>query len=112
MIIAFSSIETLKLRLPSGNDNTSLLYIYAYIRDTLDCVTELNLSSVVVISDLGQMNSLIDSLQNSNNAITNNPLVQMLASGNQNTVGQVISSLSQEFNKVNSQTIANAVTSN
>jgi hypothetical protein len=80
--------------------------------ENLECVTELNLSSVVVISDLGQMNNLIDSLQNSNNAITNNPLVQMLASGNQNTVGQVISSLSQEFNKINSQTIANAVTSN
>jgi hypothetical protein len=112
MIIAFSSVETIELRLPSGDDNTSLLYISGYIRDTLYCVTELNLSSVVVISDLGQMNGLIDSLQNSNNGITNNPLVQMLASGNQNTVGQVISSLSQEFNKINNQIIQNAVTSN
>ena len=111
-MIAFSSVETLQVRLPAGNVNTSLLYIYAYIRDTLDCVTKVNLSSVVVISDLSQMNSLIDSLQNSNNGITNNPLVQMLASENQNTVSQVIISLSQEFNKINNQAIENAVTSN
>ncbi len=35
----------------------------------------------------------------------------MLASGNQNTIGQVISSLSQEFNKINNQTVENAIAS-
>ena len=43
--------------------------------------------------------------------MTNNPIVQLLASGNQNTVGQVISSLSQEFNKKNTETMTNAVSS-
>jgi hypothetical protein len=51
-------------------------------------------------------------LQSSSSAITTNPVVQLLSSGNQNTVGQVISSVSQQFNKMNSESINNAVSSN
>ena len=111
MMIAFSPIETADVRLPAGNDNTSTIHIFAHIRDTLDCVTEFNLSSVVVVPDIGEINSLVDTLQNSSIPITNNPLVRILASCNQNTISQVMSSLSQEFNKINSQTIGNAVAS-
>jgi hypothetical protein len=41
----------------------------------------------------------------------NNPLVQLLSSGSQNTVGQVISSISQEFNKMNNENVDKAVSS-
>ncbi len=110
-MIAFSSVSTIQIRLPAGNDNTSLLNIIIYIRDTLDCVTEFNVSSVVVVSDSEQINNLVVSIQSSSSGITNNPFIQILASGNQNTVNQVISSLSQDFNKINSQTVENAVAS-
>jgi hypothetical protein len=105
-MLAFSSISTIELRLYAGNDN-----IVGYIRDTLDCVTEFNISLVSVVSDSKEITNLVNDLQNSSNGTTNNPLIQILASGNQNTIGQVISSLSQEFNKINNQSVENAVAS-
>ncbi len=111
MMLAFSSVPTIQVRLPAGDDYGSLIHIIGYVRDTLDCVTEFNVSSVVVVSDSEGINKLVDILQTSSSRLTNNPLVQILASGNQNMVGQVISSLSQEFNKINNQTVENAVAS-
>jgi hypothetical protein len=61
------------------------------------------MSSVLVEQDL----SAIDSLQNS----TNNALIQMLSSGNQNRISQVITSISQQLNQINNQAIETAVTS-
>jgi len=110
-MVAFSSVPTIEVRLPSGSDSQSLVHIVGMIRDTLDCVTELNLSSVVVISDSKDITDLIDRLQSSNSSITTHPLIRVLSSGNQNKISQVISSLSQEFNKINNQTVENAIAS-
>jgi hypothetical protein len=110
-IIAFSSISIFQVRLPSGDDQTSLLYIVASIRDQLDGITEFNMSSVSVIPDSVGINNLINDIQSSSNRITNNPIVQLLASGNQNTVGQVLTSLSQQFNQMNSESVNKAVSS-
>jgi hypothetical protein len=110
-MLAFSSVPSMELRLPAGDDTNSLVHIIGYVRDTLDCVTEFNVSSVVVVTDSEGINNLIDILQTSSSTLTNNPLVQILASGNQNMVGQVISSLSLVFNKINNQTVENAVAS-
>jgi hypothetical protein len=101
VMLAFSSESDIQLVLPSTNDNTSLLNIVAYISDTYDCVTEFNMSSVLVEADL----SAIDSLQNS----TNNAFIQMLASGNQNRISQVITSISQQLNQINNLAIETAV---
>ncbi len=111
MILAFSSISTIQLRLPAGNDNLSLIHIVASVRDTLDCRAEFNVSSVMVVPDSEEITNFVDSLQQSGNQITNNPFAQILASGNQNIIGQVISSLSQEFNRINNQTVDDAVAS-
>jgi hypothetical protein len=111
MMLAFSVFPTIQVRLPAGTDNQSLVYLVGFVRDPFDCVTEFNLSSVVVISDSTEITNLVDSLQNSRSGITTNPLVQILASGNQNTIGQVISSLSRAFNKINDQTVKTAVES-
>lgn len=105
-MLAFSSISTIELRLYAGNDN-----IVGYIRDTLDCATEFNISSVSVVSDSKEITNLVNDLQNSSSGTMNNSLIQILASGNQNTIGQVVSSLSQEFNKINNQSVENAVAS-
>jgi hypothetical protein len=68
-------------------------------------VTGYNLSSINVQSDLTNTIDLMNNLANP----SSNSLVQLLSSGNQNTVGQVMSSLSQQFNTMNNQTINQAV---
>jgi hypothetical protein len=109
MIVAFSSVSMFQVRLPTGDDQTSLLHLIVQIRDTLDCITEYNISSITVLPDSVGINDLINDIQSSSGGITTNPLVQLLASGNQNIVGQVISSLSQQFNKMNQESLNEAV---
>ena len=107
-IVAFSSVSTIQVRLPAGGDRTSVVNIIGIIRDGLDCITEMNLSSVVVSSDSEEITNFVVSIQSTK---TNDPIVQTLSSGNQNLIGQVITSVSLEFNKINNQTIENAVAS-
>jgi hypothetical protein len=109
MIVAFSEVSIFQVRLPAGDDQTSLLYLIINIRDTLDCITEFNMSSISVLPDLVGIANLISDIQSSSSAITTNPTVQLLASGNQNIVGQVIVALSQQFNKMNSESLNTAV---
>ena len=61
---------------------------------------------MIVATDSNEIEQLLQSLQAPNN--NNNPLVQILFSGNQNAVGQVISSLSQHFNRLDTQALQNA----
>jgi hypothetical protein len=107
-MIAFSTVSDFQVRLPSGDNQTSLLNVAIYIRDILDCLTVVNMSSVSVITDSVIINDLINNIQSSSSAITNNPLVQLLSSENQNTVGQVLISLSQQFNTMNNANIDKA----
>ncbi|CAF4421173.1 unnamed protein product [Adineta steineri] len=69
------------------------------------------MSSVHVIVDSVGINNLITSLQSSPNTLTNNPIVQLLSSGDQNTVGQILTAISQQFNQMNSENIDQAVSS-
>jgi galactose-1-phosphate uridylyltransferase len=110
-IIAFSSISTFQVRLPSGNNQTSLINLIIHIRDTLDCIAEYNMPSMIVASDSTLSSELMNNFRTSPNDIVNNPIIQLLASGNQNTVGQIISSFSQEFNQMNNENIDKAVSS-
>jgi hypothetical protein len=111
LMLAFSMGEILQIRLPAGDDRTSMLNITVEIRDVLKCVKEYDMEPVFVTSDSTSINTLIDVLKNPANISGNNPLLQALASGNQNTVGQAVTSLSQEFNKINRQNLATAVAS-
>src|SRR5215813_13256840 len=104
-MIAFSSTSNFQIRLPAGNDNTSLVNLVIHIRDIYDCVAEYNLSSPIVVPDTAGINNLIENLQISTSATNNNPIVQLLAGGNQNDVGQVITSLSQVFNQMNTENL-------
>ncbi|CAF0834260.1 unnamed protein product [Adineta steineri] len=111
LMIAYSSVSNFQVRLPSGDNQTSLLNIVISIRDLLDCVVEVNMSSVYVIVDSVGINDLMTSLQSSPNTLTNNPIVQLLSSGNQNTVGQILTAISQQFNQLNSENIDQAISS-
>ena len=102
-------MSSFQVRLPAGNKPTFVLQSIVQIRDTLDCTTEWILPSVTVTPDTAEMARLIADLQHSASAINANPLDQLLASGNQNTIGQVITSLSQTLNQMNVQSLENAV---
>ncbi len=53
----------------------------------------------------------MDNSNKSLDGLKTNPIIQLLASGSQNTVGQIITSISQEFDKINNQAINNALSS-
>ena len=109
-IIAFSPVPTFQVRLPAGNNQTSLVNLVMHIRDTLDCIAEYPMPSINVLSDSTFTLDLIKNFKLSNE-INDNPIIQLLASGNQNTVGQVVTSFSQEFNQMNNENIQTAVSS-
>ena len=112
-LIAFSSVSTFPVHLPSGSDPTFALQLLISIRDMRDCVTEWNLTSLVIVRpDSNALDDLLNQLQSPSSGLTNNPLIQLLAYGNQNTVGQVIGSFSQQFNQMNTRNLADAVSSN
>ena len=107
MILAFSVASTTQLLLPATNDNASSLQLIASIRDNYDSVTEYQLESVFVEADSAILDDLIENIQNS----TGNSFVQLLGRGNQNTVSQVITSISQHLNTKNDQTVQTAISS-
>jgi len=111
MIIAFSSVSIFQVRFPPGDDQTSLLHLTIYIRDTLDCITQLNMSSISVIPDSVAIADLMSDIQSLSGEIITNPIVQLLASENQNIVSQIIISLCQQFNKMNNENLNEAVLS-
>jgi hypothetical protein len=62
------------------------------------------------VHDLVATTTLIDVLQQSSvTEINTNPVIQLLAGGNQNTIGQVLTSVSQVLNELNQQSIETAV---
>ena len=111
LIIGFSNIPTFQVRLPGEYENTSILNLVIYIRDTFDCVTEFNMSSAIIRSDPDSIPRLINNLKGSGSNINSNPFIRALYGGNQNILGQIIISLSQQFNKINLENINNAVSS-
>ena len=109
IMLAYSVEEILQIQLPAGDDLTSMLNITVHIRDLLNCVKEYDMEPVFVTRDSEPINTLIDLIKNPSTASGSNPLVEALTSGDQNKVGQVVTSLSQEFNKMNRQSLATAI---
>ena len=110
-MLAFGSSSDFTIRLPSGGDNQTQLNLLVTIRDTLDCVVSVNLSAVKVTVDVSSINQLVDQLSSATTFSTSSPLVQLLSGGNQNTVAQLVASLSQHFNQIDGKNIDNAVPS-
>jgi hypothetical protein len=111
-MIAFSSVATFQVQLPSGNDPAFSLALLMYIRDTRDCITEWNLTSIIVRPDSAALDDLLNQLEDPSSGSTNNPLTELLTKGTPNTVGQVITSVSQQFNQMNTKNLQGAVSSN
>ena len=100
--VAFSLIPQFDVRFPSGK-----FHLILHIRDTADCLTAYNLSLIEIQSDSTLIDNLISNFDKSNE----NPLTEYLSSGNQNIVGQILNSASQQMNSINNQTIEQAISS-
>lgn len=107
IIVAYSPESTFQVRLPPGDNQTSLLNIAIHVRDTLDCVTVVNMTRIPVMTDQREINDLLNLANLSNN----NPIVQLLWSGNQNIVAQIVNSISQTINQMNIESIDKAISS-
>ena len=112
IIIGYSVVSTFTVRLPAGNRLDSFLHVLIHIRDLVDCVQEVNMSSVIVSVDSTSIDHLLDSLQATSTERNRNPYVRLLFSGNQNVVGQILTSLSQESNRMNTENLNTAISSN
>lgn len=111
MIIAFSFVSQFQVRLSAGSGNTSVVDLVVEIRDRFDCVTEVNISSVVVRADVSSVSQLIDTFENSFESLSSNPMVQLLSSGNQNVVAQLVTSLCEQFNQRSNEALGEVVSS-
>ena len=111
LMLAFSSVSDFSIRLPAPYTNQTQLNLLVTIRDTLDCVISVNLSAVNVTVDVSSINQLVDQLSSTTSFSATSPLVQLLSTGNQNTVAQLVTSLSQHFNQIGGKNIGDAVSS-
>jgi hypothetical protein len=112
MMIAYSIQSNIEVLLPADSNNISLVNVIIYIRDNLDSVTQFEINSVIVIPDWIAINTFVDILQQSNIEMMNkNPIIELLASKNQNIIGQIITLLSQIFNLISNQQLQYVVTS-
>ena len=111
LIIAFSSVSTFDVYLPSGISPRFDLQLMVSIRDRRDCISQWNLTTVIVQTDSTILNDFLNQLTVSSNGSTNNPMTRLLSYGNQNPVGQMIISISQYLNRKNEENIQNASSS-
>jgi hypothetical protein len=110
-MIGFSLIPTLQLRLPAGNNKNVSLNINVYIRDQSDCVQEYSIPPFYVYDDSKELENLFQSFKDVKNDLINNSLVKILLTGNQNEIGQILTSTSQQLNKINTNSLNNIVSS-
>jgi hypothetical protein len=94
-LIGFSSVSTFEVYLTPSDD----LRLMIRIRDRRDCVTQwTNLSSVTVKVETNRLSTL-------------NPFLQVLSIPNQNRVAQMLSSLSDQLNRINQGNLQKTVSS-
>ena len=110
-IIGFSFISQFDVRLSVENENISKINLIVEIRDRFDCITETNISSVTIQTDSSSLSQLINTFEDSSALLSDNSLVQLLSSGNQNTVGQILTSVSQQLNQINNKALEKAISS-
>jgi hypothetical protein len=114
-MLAYSSSSQVALRLSTDvnqQQDTTDVHVIVHIRDLLQCVIDYHLPPVRIRSDPALITQLLsDFTQTDLQSINNNPTIQLLATGNPNVVGQVLTSISQLFNHVNKDNIDQAVSS-
>ncbi|CAM4771183.1 unnamed protein product [Rotaria magnacalcarata] len=114
ILIAFTTLETVDLYLPIGDQSNSYaLQVAVDIRDIYGAITTYNVSTITVIPDDAAIMSFLALSQSSSTfGSTNNPLERLLYSANQNMACQLVLSLSQALNSMYLSSIDNATSEN
>lgn len=105
IFLGFSNQPSVQLRLPAGAKSTSEVFVIVQIRDKYDYMEKYQIPPISVVSDSSEINKLIDILQMSKEQRNSDSLLQLLANGDQNSVGQIVTSLSQQMNSRNEENI-------
>ena len=110
IMLGFSVWSVIETRLPSpNNESSSILNLVVHIRDYLNCVREYELEPVTVRPDHMEIEAFVDVLTNSQVHSTNNSILQQLTTGNQNVVGQIVTTISQALNQNNKETLEKTI---
>ncbi|CAM4846598.1 unnamed protein product, partial [Rotaria magnacalcarata] len=105
-VILGSTINSLfELRLPIGCGNASLVNVIVQIRDQLNSVTEANISAVSVVPTRTNIDSFVKAINISSTVPSKHPLVEILSKNNSVLTGQVITTVSQVLNEMNTEII-------
>jgi len=112
MMIGFSLTAAFKLRLPIWNNKSSLINIDVYIRDKYDCITEYYILPLYVFEESKEIENWFKNFKDSKNDLTKTSFVNGLLIGNENDIGRILTSVSQQFNKINNDSLNNVVWSN
>lgn len=110
-MLAFTKFETLFIQLPAGYGNQSVVNLIVHVRDKRNCVRKHPMEPVTVVTDQVAIDGFINAVDNIGNGSMNNAMIHVLASGNQNRVGQIVNLISQELNERNEQDSRMAVQS-
>ena len=105
MMLDHTTESTIKLRLPPSVEEISIYHLVVHIRDTFDCVYEYSLPSVYMLHDEKTITNFIDGLTNTEQLPSNDTISQLLNSGDRNSIGQLITSISHLFNEIHHQNL-------
>jgi hypothetical protein len=70
MMLGFTNEPVYQLLLPASIDQTTALHIIVHIQDKFGCLTEFNLSSVNVFTNLSEFSNLIQDLNINEQSVT------------------------------------------
>jgi hypothetical protein len=97
-MLGFTNQSIYQLRLPSSIHEKTSLEILVQIQDTLGSLTEFNLSSIIVFTNLSTFLEVQD--------LMNKSILQLVESDDQNTIEQIVISISNILNELNDLSLA------
>jgi hypothetical protein len=106
MIIAFSSELIFRVRLSVERNETDPLNLVVSIRDQFNSIRLYDLLPIRVYVDTTEMDSLINTLEDSKAELTSTRFVQLLSGRNQ--VGQIFTSIARELEQRNGRQMSSA----
>ena len=102
-------IPVFDVYLSADSENETTLMLMISIRDPYDCMTQLNISSVMIQVDQEQIETFMETVQNTDNMIKTNSVIKILESHNQNGIAQITRLVSDSLNRMNLDNVEDAV---
>ncbi|CAF4464255.1 unnamed protein product [Rotaria socialis] len=107
------SSSTFELLLPAGSGDKSSVLVSVQVQDSRNCVTELNITTVSVVTNSNDINELISAIQaaaTKNSAVSSNSsLKKLLDNSSPTVVAQLVTTISQTVNQITNNTITTAI---